>query len=178
MEEIWKDIVGYEGYYQISNIGRVRSVERIDQRNHKRGGYFMKNTIFPSGYLYVSLYKDGVSKQFRIHRLVAEHFIVNPNNLPFVNHKDEDKLNNNADNLEWCTNEYNLNYGTRNKRAGNKLKNRKDKSKEILQIFDDGVIIEYKSIMEANRKLDISRPYIQVLLKNGKKYKNYYFVYK
>ena len=109
MEE-WKDIKGYEGLYQISNKGRVKSLYNKSKilRPGKRKGYF-----------FVWLYKNKKRKQYSIHRLVAEHFLLNPDNLPVVNHKDENKLNNNVENLEWCTVEYNNNYGTANdKRTG------------------------------------------------------------
>lgn len=110
MEEIWKDIEGYEGLYQISNIGRVWSVGK---EIYKKAGLI-------GSYLSVSLNKDGHLKNFLIHRLVAKAFIPNPLNLPQVNHIDEDKLNNRADNLEWCTAKYNCNYGGRNSKIGDK----------------------------------------------------------
>ena len=112
MKEEWKDIKGYEGKYQVSNLGRVYS-------------FYKKDCLKPgnsNGYFYIDLCKNGVSKSFRLHRLVALHFIPNPNNYKEVNHKDEDKTNNKVENLEWCTREYNLNYGTRNKRQSEKLK--------------------------------------------------------
>lgn len=110
MEEIWKDIEGYEGLYQISNLGRVWSVKKEIYR--KEG--------FVGPYPSVSLTKDGHYDTFSIHRLVAKAFIPNPLDLPQVNHKDENPLNNCVDNLEWCTAKYNSNYGTRNKRVGDK----------------------------------------------------------
>lgn len=106
MEEIWKDIEGYEGLYKISNFGRVWSV--------RRGIYRITNPIL--GYPCVVFSVDGIQKTFQVHRLVAEAFIPNPLDLPQVNHKDENPLNNCVDNLEWCTCEYNNNYGTRNQR--------------------------------------------------------------
>ena len=101
MIEQWKDIPDYEGKYQISNCGRLRSV--------KNG--LMKPMVAPNGYLIACLWKKNKQKKFIIHRLVAQVFIPNPNNLKEVNHKDEDKTNNNADNLEWCSHKYNMNYG-------------------------------------------------------------------
>lgn len=116
MEEIWKDIKGYEGYYQVSNLGRVKSLARIvyDDKGNKHptkekilvGGKSYK------GYRYVGLNKDGLYKRKAVHRLVAEHFIPNPENKPCVNHKDEVKTNNCVDNLEWLTHKENANYGT------------------------------------------------------------------
>ena len=121
MTEIWKDIEGYEGLYQVSNKGRVRSVARVvTWKNQSVKTY--KSRIMKSrekfGYCYISLYKDFKSKEYRMHRLVAEAFIPNPNNLPEVNHIDENKLNNEIENLEWCTRQYNNSYGTRGKRIG------------------------------------------------------------
>ena len=105
MEE-WKDIKGYEGIYQISNKGRVKS---LNYRHTGKEGILSLNKR--NGYFFIWLYKKGEKrKPFDIHRLVAEHFILNPDNLPVVNHKDENKLNNNVENLEWCTQEYNVNY--------------------------------------------------------------------
>lgn len=114
--EAWKNIIGYEGYYQISNLGNVRSLDRIDCNNHFREGKKCRKIPTEDGYYKVSLSKNGNEKRFFIHRLVAIHFIDNPQNLECVNHKDEIKTNNHVDNLEWCTRAYNNNYGTRNQR--------------------------------------------------------------
>ena len=105
MEE-WRDIKGYEGLYQVSNLGRVRSERKI-----------LKGTPDKDGYLRVALCKNGTRKYFGIHRLVAIAFIYNTNNYPCVNHRDENKTNNRAKNLEWCTIAYNNCYGDRLKRV-------------------------------------------------------------
>ena len=110
--EKWRDINGYEGLYQISSLGRVKSIPR--QRS--RGG-ILRQTFSGSGYLGVCLCKNGKRRSTQVHRLVAIHFIDNPDNLPEVNHKDEDKTNNEASNLEWATREYNENYGTAHERG-------------------------------------------------------------
>lgn len=166
MEEIWRDVKGYEGLYQVSNLGRVKSLERfIKTRKNKNGmnGYIHKQesiripTKDYKGYLRLNLCKEGKQKPFKVHRLVAQAFIPNPNNLPQVNHKDENKENNCITNLEWCTNEYNHNYGTRNKRVAEKQKGRKIPFEQIknkiavLQINKDTneVIRKYDSIKEA-----------------------------
>ena len=121
MEEIWKDVVGYEGLYQVSNLGRVRSVDKIILRKDKKQQHFKSKIIKGNpnkfGYLLVCLRKNNTNKYFQVHRLVAIAFIPNPNNYPCVNHKDETKTNNNTENLEWCTYKYNANYGTSRLRA-------------------------------------------------------------
>ena len=117
MEE-WRDIKGYEGKYQVSNLGRVKSLNYHRENREE----ILSNVPDKYGYLIVSLCKNGKELAFKIHRLVALHFIENPNNYPQINHKDENKQNNRADNLEWCTAKYNNNYGTRTQRQSEKLK--------------------------------------------------------
>lgn len=116
--EIWKDIEGYEGMYQVSNMGRVRALDRVKPNS---GGQIAKGHILPQsdnghGYRFVSLWKFNKGRRFYVHRLVASAFIPNPNNFPIINHKDEDKSNNRYENLEWCTQKYNINYGNHMKR--------------------------------------------------------------
>ena len=113
MEEIWKDIKGYEGLYQVSNIGRVRSL-----KNDILKPFICKG----DGHYYVGLYREGICKRYAVHRLVADTFIPNPNNLLCVNHIDEVKTNNIVSNLEWCTYRYNNRYGTKPARTSNSLK--------------------------------------------------------
>ena len=110
-KEIFKDIKDYEGLYQISNFGRVKSVsrKRID-RNQILEERILKQRKKENGYLIVNLSKLDIDKKMYVHRLVAQTFIPNPNNLQQVNHKDENKMNNKVDNLEWCTQRYNSNY--------------------------------------------------------------------
>lgn len=121
MKENWKDIKGYEGLYQVSNLGRIKSLEF---RNHKYN--FQKEKILKpnkSGtckYLAITLSKNKKRKRYLIHRLVAETFISNPYNFAQINHKDENKQNNCENNLEWCTRNYNMNYGTQIERAHKK----------------------------------------------------------
>ena len=129
MEEFWKDIEGYEGWYQVSSQGRVRSVERYV--NYKKTGLSnRKSRILKAkkdyyGYMVVNLSVNCKVKTMKIHRLVADAFIPNPDNLPCVNHKDEDKTNNFVDNLEWCSVAYNNTYGTRIDRVFKTHRNRK-----------------------------------------------------
>ena len=107
--EIWKDIEGYEGLYQVSNLGRVKSL-KVSKIKSER---IRKSYQQSSGYISIVLCKNGKVTNHKIHRLVANAFIDNPDNLPEVNHMDEDKTNNCVDNLEWCDSSYNKNYGTR-----------------------------------------------------------------
>lgn len=145
MEEIWKDVVGYAGLYQVSNLGNVKS---------KRG--LLKPQPRQHGYLAVWLYGHGNSakhkgKQFAVHRLVAEAFIPNPNAYSEVNHKDERKTNNCADNLEWMSHQQNSAFGTRGKRIGKANTNGK-KSKPIAQYTRDGELLRvFPSLQEATR---------------------------
>ena len=103
MTEIWKNIEGYEGKYQVSNLGQVKSMIGQEKVLHPKK--------HRNGYLQIGLHKDKKRKTMYIHRLVAQAFIPNPENLQQVNHKDENPSNNSMDNLEWCTAKYNMNYG-------------------------------------------------------------------
>lgn len=142
MEEIWKSF-GYEGY-EISNFGRVKSY-KYDKEN----GKIMKPYRDTKGYLQIDLSLDGRKRKNRVHlvvhRLVAQAFIPNPNNLPQVNHKDENKENNCVDNLEWCTNEYNAHYGTKIERVAQKHR------KAVYSIDKDGNIEEFEGLRVAAR---------------------------
>ena len=121
MEEQWKDIKGYEGLYEVNNFGNVRSLDRVIKTKHNSTTLRKGRILTPfyeeqKGYYQVALSKDGKVKKYRIHRLVAVAFLENPFDYTDVNHKDEDKTNNNVDNLEWCTRKYNNNYGTKPER--------------------------------------------------------------
>lgn len=121
MNEFWKDIEGYEGRYQVSNLGNVKSLNY----NHTGKEKIMKPQLCNKGYLRVELCKDNKRQKYLIHKLVADAFIPNPNNLPCVNHKDENRLNNNYENLEHCTYTYNNTYGNRIKKfLETKIKNK------------------------------------------------------
>ena len=151
--EIWKDIKGFEGLYQISNFGNVKSLAR--KVNNGKGIYtrqerVMTGEIDKYGYHQVCLRINGKGKKYKVHRLVAEAFIPNPNNLPEINHKDENKLNNNVDNLEWCTPKYNINYGTARQRMVETMPKR-----TVLQYSLDGEFIaEHESINAAARAIN------------------------
>ena len=113
MEE-WRDIKGYEGIYQVSNCGRVK---KLLKKNEK----LQIAATDKDGYKIIRLWNGNKLKTHKVHRLVALAFLENPNNYPQVNHRDEDKTNNNINNLEWCTPKYNVNYGTRNERASKSI---------------------------------------------------------
>ena len=116
MSELWRPIEGYEGLYEVSSYGRVRSLDRYVKTCYEayklQKGKILNPGKDKDGYLQVSLHCNGKQHQRKIHRLVAQAFIENFDNLPMINHKDEDKTNNRVDNLEWCTAKYNANYGT------------------------------------------------------------------
>lgn len=121
--EVWKDVQGYEGLYQVSNLGRVKS---LPKRKGKGIGYatgesILHHSINTRGYCNIVLCKNGKTKTFLLHKLVAMHFIPNPYNLPQVNHLNECKTDNSATNLEWCTQRYNNTYGSRIQKTVSKL---------------------------------------------------------
>lgn len=156
--EEWRDIDGYEGLYQVSNLGRVKSLSRY-ARMKGRSAREVKEKILSqanvNGYRGVILSINGNKKTFRVHRLVAQAFIPNPHNLPYINHKDEVRSNNNVSNLEWCTPLYNNMYGTAMERKREKLKhcNHSRSARKVAQYSLDGKLIQvYSSIAEAKKK--------------------------
>ena len=147
MKEIWKDIKGYEGLYQISNFGYIKSL-------HYSGGTKQKIMKFgkdKDGYLQIILTKNKKHKVYKVHRLVAQTFIPNPDNLPQINHRDENKQNNNVNNLEWCSNKYNSNYGT---------KNDWNKKKVAQYDLNGNFIKQYRSIIEASKEINKNHSHI------------------
>ena len=145
IEETWKYIEDYENY-------KVRKMRKEKSLNNRRTGKekILKPRQYKYWYLTVNLCKNGKSKNFKIHRLVAKAFIPNPDNKPEVNHKDENKTTNNVTNLEWCTSYYNTNYGTRNSRINSKNNNSK-------MVYCVELNKTYKSIDEACRELKLFR---------------------
>ena len=129
MEE-WRYIEGYEGLYQVSNEGRIKSLNREivykDGRKKILPEKILHNFLSDLGYYHVMLSKNGIPKRYKVHRLVAKAFIPNPNDLPIINHKDENPKNNTVENLEWCTQDYNIHYGTMIERGREKQINRSD----------------------------------------------------
>lgn len=181
-KEIWKDISGYEGLYQVSNLGRVK---RLEWKRFSLGKWqtikekILKQTISTTGYWHISLNKNGKHYTYKVHRLVAEAFIPNPDNLPCINHKDNNPLNNNVKNLEWCTYKYNNNYGNHNEKlrqsrlgkkaseeAKQKMRNASPKRLSV-QCIETKTI--YKSINEASRKTGIDASSISKACKGKNK---------
>lgn len=165
--EVWKPVLGYNSLYEVSSLGRVRSLPR-------RGttGRILKPAKVRKGYLQVLLCKDGTEKWHKVHRLVAQAFIPNPNNYPCVNHRDENPENNCVDNLEWCDYSYNNTYGTRIKKILAKT------TKPILQIDSCGNIIkEWSSNREVCRVLGYNTGSLSMCC-NGKRKTAYGFFWK
>lgn len=178
IKEYWKNIKGLEGEYQISNLGRIRHINIIKDR-------------IVGGYNQITIRK----KDYKIHRLVAEAFIDNPNNLPQVNHKDENKQNNNVDNLEWCDARYNINYGSRTQKQIETFKNKFNKdfefksklqknaiingrkvAKPLYQYdYDMKLIAKYEAIKDASKILSIDLKFLSQRKDTGLLCKGYYF---
>ena len=170
--EIWKDYKEYEGLYQASNLGRLRSLDRWVSKNGSM--QFIKGRILKlgnhnKGYLSVGLCKNNKEKTYLVHRIIAETFIPNPDNLPFVNHKDEDKTNNSVDNLEWCDAKYNTNYGTAIERISKSLTNNIYTSREVdVYDLDMNFIETLPSSKECGRKYKVQHSNVIHCCNGGK----------
>lgn len=189
-KEIWKDVIGYEDLYQVSNLGRIRSKDRLievdDYLNahaycsgfsYIRPGKIMKTGTNVFGYSVVNLRKNKKSKGHMLHRLIAEAFIQNNHNLPFVNHKDENKLNNCVENLEWCTAEYNINYGTCIQRRCTSQQITNKNMKPVIA-YNETEQLEFISIRGAARKLNLNQANIQHAIKKNQRCGKYYWKFK
>ena len=163
--EVWRDIQGYKGKYQVSSQGRVRSLTRLI--TNKLGvsrlvqGHIMKATKNRSGYYIVDLCQNGTIRHYQVHRLVASAFIPNPIDLPVINHRDENPVNNRTNNLEWCTVKYNNNYGHHNIRNDRCYRNGRKRVKklryphhfrQVKQIAPDGSVVHIWSSIKAATK--------------------------
>lgn len=157
-KEIWKDIGGYEGMYQVSSFGRVKSLERKSQ-NTKRHikEHFIKQFDDTNGYLRFSMFKNKKKVTLSIHRIVAETFIPNPNNYPCVNHKDGNKQNNCIENLEWCTYKYNTEHAWKTGLAKPKYNGYGVRAERIIQYNLENIPIAiYMSCRMASKINNIS----------------------
>lgn len=174
MIENYKDVKDFEGKYQVSNFGQILSLSYGRTGKPK----LLKPQKTKDGYLRVGLSKNGKRKSFLVHRLVAETFIPNSNNLIEVNHKDEDKTNNRTDNLEWCDRKYNMNYGTCIERIVKKTTNGK-LSKTVLQFTKSGDFVrEWISAKECGRNGFILSCVIRCCQGKRKSHKGYIWQYK
>ena len=174
--ELWKPVVDYEGLYEVSNYGRIRSLDkhanqtntgprRINRTTFYHGKILKPFTFSKTGYLGIELNHNSIAKKHLVHRLVAAAFIPNPNNLPQVNHKDENKSNNHVDNLEWCTRQYNNAYGTARQRQAATL------FKGVIQINKDTgkIIQEFCSITDAAKSTGTNRVKIGCVCRGTRK---------
>lgn len=182
--EIWRDIPGYEGLYMVSNYGNVKSLKRPT-----RHGTFTYNEVIlkpaiKRGYCVVFLYKNKKVNYFQVSRLVAIAFIPNPENKPYVDHIDTNKLNNKVENLRWVTASENMNNPLTKEHLRIKLRNRPDQSRPVIQLtLDDEIVAMYPSAKEVQRKTDFKQSLVSHCCNNeyGKKkniYKGYKWVYK
>ena len=167
INESWKSVDGYEGFYEVSNIGNVRSVSR-----HTRDGKFLKGKVLKqglstSGYKHVVFCKDGIKKDMLVHRLVASAFLENNKRFSEINHKDENKDNNAVSNLEWCNRTYNCNYNHVSER--NLYKATKAIIKGVLQKKNGTIIGIFESVRDAEKKTGICHESISACCK-GKRY--------
>lgn len=174
MNEVWKDIQGYEGKYQVSNLGRVKSLARYRKNNGNSQTFqeerILKQSINNCGYCIVELSFEGKRKRYSVHRLVANAFVKNDEGKEQVNHKDENKQNNYADNLEWCTCKENTNYGSHNKRMAI------TKGTAVVRIDENGNCKEFYGISEAARQNKIPQSCISECLSGKtKKAGGYYW---
>lgn len=156
MNEIWKPVVGYEGLYEVSNLGRVKALERVVKfglvSRYTRPEHLIKGFLRQDGYIAIGLSRDGGTIHFPAHRLVAMAFIPNPNNYPIINHKNEIRNDNRVENLEWCTQSYNLAYN------GNRAKKGRARMRPIIQMDLEGnEIARFNGGIEAERILGFSR---------------------
>lgn len=162
-QERWRAISGFEGIYEVSDLGRVKSLHFGKER-------LLTLNINSSGYYNVNLCQSGACKTYKVHRLVAEAFIENPKDLPLINHIDENPLNNLVSNLEWCDIRYNNNYGTRNKRMAATL----SKPVEGTNIIT-GEKVQFNSTKEAQRKGNFKSSGISAVCRGEKNHHHGYY---
>ena len=155
MEEIWRDIKGYEGLYQVSNLGNVKSLCYNKTKNLSKLLKPRKNKVSGDAYFLVSLCKNGIHKNFYIHRLVATYFVENPNGYNEVNHIDGNTLNNNAENLEWCSHLENMRHAFKSGKISHEFQRgaKNKNSKPVYQKAKDGNIVKvWESVNQIQRE--------------------------
>ena len=167
--EVWKDIEGYEGLYQVSNLGNIKSLKR--NTAHER---ILIPRVGRDGYKYVGLSKNGICKSKKIHRMVAETFLPNINDLPQINHIDGNKLNNKLENLEWCNASYNQKHAYRLGLSKHWMKGRKGKncpfSKKVDQYTKNNILIKtWDSMSDIKRTLNLAVSNISLACQGKKK---------
>ena len=198
MEEIWKNIPNYEGLYQISDCGRIKTLEKLVKSGLKNNSFvkrkerIIKNQINKLGYHHVTLYKNGIGQNFNVHKLVAESFIdkntfkympnENKNSIDLnklvINHKDENPSNNHVENLEWCTQAYNINYGHRNEKVAKNMVEHNRYATPVIQYTLDGYIIKkWRSLKEIEKTIGYSRNSIALCCK-GKYKKSHGYIWR
>lgn len=187
---IWKDIFGFEGLYKISDCGQVKSLSYYGGKRQK----ILKLRPDKNGYLIVGLWKNRKRYTMKVHRIVAQTFIPNPDNFPQVNHKDGNPANNHVDNLEWCTAKYNCNYGEHSIKAAKAQLGKKHTMEHIMKIRENSpnrkpvvmvekesmkVLAEFPSSCEAARQINGTATNItQACKKPHRTYRGYYWRYK
>lgn len=183
--EIWKDIPDYDGKYQISNYGRVKRLKRnvfvrvLGKTVEISTPKILKLNLVKSGYLYITITANNTKRTLKIHRLVAEVFIPNPNDLPEVNHIDGNKENNCVDNLEWCTHKENIQHALKNNLLNDRSGNNNANCKKINQYDSDGNFIKlWNSIYEITKETGFERHGItRCCTSKSKTYKGYIWKY-
>ena len=171
-EEVWRDVKGYEGLYQVSDQGRVKSLERKNSYGRTVKERILKPAFDGWGYLIVTLCAGGKRKNLMVHRLVCEAFNDNRDEKPEVNHINEIKTDNRACNLEWCTRRENLNHGKRSERSAKTL------SKPICQYtLDEKIVKTWTSLTEVKRQTGFGQSHISQVA-NGKRKQAYGFIWK
>lgn len=173
--EVWKDVEGYEGYYQVSNLGRIKALERVDSNNRRHFERILRQPLTPSGYKHVHLSKENNAKWFAVHRLVAIAFIERIEGCDIVNHLDNNPQNNCADNLEWTTYKGNMQWAAKQGRMrgcpANLKKAQESKKRSVIATDKNGKKMFFASQVEAAKALNVNRGHIALACRKEYGYK-------